>query len=71
MKEKTAYKVAAISGMIALNLVVFGYVLWFFSGLEPGDTKMLLAPLPTFGVLALSLWVSEGIFDPDKDEEEK
>lgn len=69
MKEKIAYKVAAICGMLALVLVVFGWARWFFSGLEPGNTKMLLAVPPMFGVLALSLWVSEGILDPDEDEE--
>lgn len=71
MKEKTAYKVAAISGMLALDLAVFGYVFWFFSGFEPGDSKLMLAVLPVFGVWALTLCVIGGIFEPDKDEEEK
>ena len=38
MKEKTVYKATVISGILAFNLVVFGWVR-LFSGFEQGGTK--------------------------------
>lgn len=68
MKEKTAYKAAAICGMLVLNLVVFGWGR-FFSGYEQGGTKLLLVLLAEGGVVALTLYVGNRIFNMDNKEE--